>query len=134
MRAKERRRLDALREVQNLVVYADKETGTTAPDAKILSVLAGHRSEAESARAELEAHGKAELAADEAAVIAVIEQFVPSALTPEQILDEARTLVKVLSLSGPKDMGKLIKALQEKLVGRAANKAIGEAAKLALSK
>lgn len=133
MRNKERTRLDALREVQNLILYADKETGTPATDAKILSILAGHRAEAESARQELMAHGKSVLAADEEAVVQVIDLFVPTAMTPEQVLASARGIMKDLGLSNPKEMGRLIKAMQEKLGGAASNKAIGEAAKTALS-
>jgi len=132
MRSKDRKRLDVLREIQNIVVYADKETGEVASDVKITALLSGHRAEAESTRDELLSHGKTELAAHEASVIEAISTYLPKASSTNEILSEAKEIAAQAGLSQPKDLGRLIKALMEKLGGRASNKAIGEAAKAVL--
>ncbi len=84
--------------------------------------------------------GRPELAAKEAVEIGVIEEFLPKALTD----DELRTLVglavaEIGEAAGQKptakDMGKVIKAVQAKLQTeglRAEGRAVSEAVKLAL--
>jgi hypothetical protein len=84
--------------------------------------------------------GRPELAAKEAVEIGVVEEFLPKALTDEEL----RTLVglavsEIGEAAGQKptakDMGKVIKAVQAKLQAeslRAEGRAVSEAVKLAL--
>ncbi|HEY9125839.1 MAG TPA: GatB/YqeY domain-containing protein [Acidobacteriaceae bacterium] len=84
--------------------------------------------------------GRPELAAKESGEIGVIEEFLPKALTPEQLQEIVGLVVAQVAEGrgekpGPKDMGVVIKAVQAKLSAdglRAEGRAVSEAVKLAL--
>jgi uncharacterized protein len=85
--------------------------------------------------------GRPELAAKETAEIAVIEEFLPKALTAEELTALVGLVIaQVAEGAGqkptPKDMGTVIKAVQAKLAAdglRAEGRAVSEAVKVALA-
>jgi hypothetical protein len=85
--------------------------------------------------------GRPELAAKEAAEIAVIEEFLPKALTADELqalvgLVVAQVAEGAGQRPGPKEMGTVIKAVQAKLAAdglRAEGRAVSEMVKAALA-
>lgn len=85
--------------------------------------------------------GRPELAAKETAEIAVIEEFLPKALTTEELqalvgLVVAQVAEGAGQKPGPKEMGTVIKAVQAKLASdglRAEGRAVSELVKAALA-
>jgi len=84
--------------------------------------------------------GRPELAAKEATEIAVIEEFLPKALSQEELTTLVGLVVAEIAEGagakpGPKEMGTVIKAVQAKLAAeglRAEGRVVSEAVKLAL--
>lgn len=126
MLAKDRVRLQALRGIKKEFIE-----GKTAPGAngeltdeaanKILVKMAKQRRE--SARIYTE-QGRPELAEVELAECAVIDEYLPKALTPEELDAEVRKFVAQVGASSPADMGKVMGVATKALAGRADGKAI----------
>jgi len=84
--------------------------------------------------------GRPELAAKEATEIAVIEEFLPKALSQEELTTLVGLVVAEIAEGagakpGPKEMGTVIKAVQAKLAAeglRAEGRVVSESVKLAL--
>ena len=84
--------------------------------------------------------GRPELAAKESGEIGIIEEFLPKALSQEQLQALVGLVVAQIAEGagakpGPKEMGTVIKAVQAKLAAeglRAEGRAVSEAVKLAL--
>lgn len=126
MLAREKVRLEALRGIKKEFLEAK-----TAPGAggelsddtamKILIKLAKQRRESAQIYAE---NNRPELAENELAEMAVIEEYLPKALRPEELQAEVKAIIAEVGATGPKDMGKVMGTATKKLAGRADGKAI----------
>jgi len=77
--------------------------------------------------------GRQDLVAREQAQIAVLEQYLPSSLSDDELLQLARAVARELGATSPRDMGRLMPVLRERVGARAEGRAIAEAAQRALS-
>ena len=126
MLAREKVRLEALRGIKKEFLEAK-----TAPGAggelsddtamKILIKLAKQRRESAQIYAE---NNRPELAENELAEMAVIEEYLPKALSPEELQAEVKAIIAEVGATGPKYMGKVMGTATKKLAGRADGKAI----------
>ncbi|MGD9668392.1 MAG: GatB/YqeY domain-containing protein [Hyphomicrobiaceae bacterium] len=62
--------------------------------------------------------GREELAEQEAAEIAIIEEFLPQQMSDDEIRDAAKSIVAELGATGLKDMGRVMGALKERYTGQ----------------
>jgi uncharacterized protein YqeY len=74
-----------------------------------------------------------ELAAKEEAEIAVLERYLPKALSAEEIEALVRDAVAETGARAASDMGRVMKALMPKVAGRADGKAVNEAVRRILA-
>lgn len=77
--------------------------------------------------------GRQDLIDAEEAQIAILEQYLPPQLSADELLELARTVAIDIDAQGPKDMGKVITALRERVGSRAEGRAIASAAQQALA-
>jgi uncharacterized protein YqeY len=71
-----------------------------------------------------------DLAAKERAEIAVIEEYLPRAATPDEIEQAVASAIAETGASSMKDMGAVMKAAQARLAGRSVdNRAVSELVK-----
>ena len=63
-------------------------------------------------------HGREDLAAQEAAEIAVINAFLPQQMDDGAILEAAKAAIAAVGASSVRDMGKVVAALKEKYPGQ----------------
>lgn len=74
--------------------------------------------------------GRAEMADQAKAEIAVLEKYLPAAMSTEEVVAIIEAVITELSATSKKEMGSVMKAVQERTAGRADNKVIsGEVAK-----
>jgi uncharacterized protein YqeY len=77
-----------------------------------------------------EAAGRQDLADTEKAEIAVLEKYLPAAMSQEDLVKLVETVIAELGATSKKDMGSVMKVLQERSAGRADNRVLsGEVAK-----
>ncbi|MEN8964566.1 MAG: GatB/YqeY domain-containing protein [Polaribacter sp.] len=126
MKAKDTVALQALRAVKSAFLLAKTETGsqeelTEDQELKIIQKQVKQRKD--SATIFLK-EGREDLAAPELAEIAILEQFLPEALTEAEIEGVVIATIDNLNASGMQDMGKVMKVVQKALAGQAEGKII----------
>lgn len=135
MLARDKVRLEALRGIKKEFLEAKSAPGAAgvladADAMKILVRMAKQRRE--SARIYSE-QSRPELAEGELAEVDVIEQYLPKALTPEELDSELRAIIAAVGAKGPQDMGRVMGTATKALAGRADGRAISAAVKTLLS-
>ena len=76
---------------------------------------------------------RADLAQKEAEEIAVIEKFLPTQMSEDEVKAAVDAIVKELGAAGPQDLGKVMGVASKQLAGKADGKLIAAVAKNALS-
>jgi uncharacterized protein YqeY len=135
MKAKDQVALTALRAVKSAILLAQTESGakeelTEDQELKILQKQVKQRKD--SAAIYL-AQGREDLAAPELAEAEVISQFLPEALSDEEIEKMVVEAINQLGAEGMKDMGKVMGMVSQKLAGKADGKTISNIVKAKLS-
>jgi uncharacterized protein YqeY len=77
--------------------------------------------------------GRPELAANEEAEITVLQAYLPTMLSADELRPEVAAVISELGLSGPAAMGKLMPALIERFKGRADSRTLSAVARELLS-
>ena len=74
-----------------------------------------------------------DLAESELAEVAVIETYLPKALTDEELTTALREIIAEVGATSPKEMGKVMGVASKRLAGRADGRAISEKVKALLA-
>ena len=135
MKARDAVRRDTLRNVKKYFLEAKTAAGageelSDADALKILQKLA--KQGRESADIFLQ-QGRQDLADEELAQVAVIEEFLPRQLTPDELCERLKAIIAAVGATGPQDLGKVMKAATQELSGQADGKAISAAARQLLA-
>lgn len=131
MKAKEKERLKVIRSMQAAVKQVEIDNQTELDDAGVLAVLDKAIKQRRDAQQQYLDADRPDLAEQEAYEITVIQDFMPQALTEDEInalIDEAMTSTGASSMQ---DMGKVMGQLKPKMQGRAD---MGEVSKLIKAK
>lgn len=126
MKAKDQTALTALRAVKSAILLAQTESGasdnlTEEQELKLLQKLVKQRKD--SAAIYLE-QGRKDLAAPEMEEAEIINQFLPEALSEEEIEKIVVKTIESTGAEGMKDMGKVMGIVSKELAGRADGKTI----------
>jgi uncharacterized protein YqeY len=128
MRSGDELRRDTLRMVASAAQYAEKNQRRPLTDDEFLAVLAREvKTRRESVEA-FRAGGREDLATKEEAEIAILQRFLPAALTHDELrvlVDEA---VRETGASSVRDLGKVMGYLVPRTRGRADGKRVSELA------
>lgn len=135
MKAKDQTALTALRAVKSAILLAQTESGakeelSEEQELKILQKQVKQRRD--SAAIYLE-QGRQDLAAPEIAEADVISQFLPEALSEEEIEKVVVMTIESVGAEGMKDMGKVMGIVSKELAGQADGKTISNIVKAKLS-
>jgi uncharacterized protein YqeY len=133
MRAGDRDRLSVVRMLLAAIKQREVDERTETTDANVLQILEKQIKQRRESATQFTAGGRADLADREAAEIAVLQTWLPSALSAGEIdalIDEVMTACAATSM---KDMGRVMAALRERAQGRADFSTIGESVKARLS-
>ncbi|WP_282071463.1 GatB/YqeY domain-containing protein [Polaribacter atrinae] len=126
MKAKDTVALQALRAVKSAFLLAKTETGVQAEiteeqEIKIIQKQVKQRKDSAAIFIE---QGRQDLADPEIAELAVLEQFLPEALSEEKVEEVVIAAIQKLGASGMKDMGKVMGVVSKELAGQADGKVI----------
>lgn len=133
MRAGDKDRLSVIRMLLAAIKQREVDERTDTTDATVLQILEKQIKQRRESAAQFTAGGRADLASKETAEIAVLQAWLPSALSAgelETLINEVMTACAATSM---KDMGRVMAALREKAQGRADFSTIGERVKARLS-
>jgi len=133
MRAKDRDRLATLRQITAAIKQIEVDTRKDVDDDGIITILTKMCKQRRDSLSQFEAAGRNDLAVIEIAELAIIEEFMPTPLTADEIASEIAATIAELGATGPKEMGNVIKALRPKFQGRADMGAVSGLVKAALT-
>lgn len=122
MRSGDTLRRDVLRMAQNAIQYVEKAKHATLSDDELLGVLAREvKTRRESVEA-FRAGGREDLASKEEAEIAILRDYLPQALTEDQLRALVEEGIAVTGAAGPRDLGRVMGWLSPRIRGRADGK------------
>tara|TARA_R110001592_G_scaffold72291_1_gene220761 strand:- start:1322 stop:1774 length:453 start_codon:yes stop_codon:yes gene_type:complete len=126
MKAKDTIALQALRAVKSAFLLAKTETGvkeeiTEEQEIKIIQKQVKQRKDSAAIFIE---QGRQDLADPELIEVAVLEQFLPEALSEEKIEEIVIATISKLGAKGMQDMGKVMGVVSAELAGKADGKTI----------
>lgn len=98
----------------------------TLDDAAVVQVIQKQVKQRHDSIEQFRKAGREDLAAKEAAEIAVFEGYLPRQAPREEIEGAARRLIAETGASGPRDMGKVMPVLTRQFAGRADGRVISE--------
>lgn len=136
MLAQDKPRLMALRGIKKEFIEAKTAPGSggTLTDSAALAILVKMaKQRRESARIYSE-QSRPDLAEAELAEVAVIEEYLPKALSDEELTAELTAIIAQVGAQSPADMGKVMGVATKALAGRADGRAISAKVRQLLAK
>jgi uncharacterized protein YqeY len=102
-------------------------------DADVVRVLGKEAKKRREAAAAYAAAGRPERAADEHAELAVLERYLPAALTDDELGLLVRQAIEATDATSPQQLGQVMKAIQPMVAGRADGARVAAAVRAALT-
>jgi len=126
MRAKDRERLAALRDIKSkILLEATKDgAGDQVDDATTMAILSKLVKQRNETAALYREQGRADLAEEEEAQAKVIQEFLPAALTEDEIEAKVKEIIASTGASSMADMGKVMGLASATMAGQADGKVI----------
>jgi uncharacterized protein YqeY len=119
MRAKDKDRLGTIRLILAAIKQREIDERVTLTNTEILAVLDKMIKQRRDSIAQFEQAGRQELADKEAAEIAVIQGYLPAALSVAEIDAVIEEAISLSGATSPQDIGKIMGLLKPRLQGRA---------------
>jgi uncharacterized protein YqeY len=118
MKAKDATRLTALRMLKTALTNKSIEKGRALEQAEEMQVVSSLVKQRRDSIEQFTAGGRSDLAAKEHQEIAVLEGYLPPAVSNEELERAVSDAVAQTGASGPKDVGKVMKAVMAALAGK----------------
>ena len=126
MKAKEPVRLQTLRNIKKYIIEA-KTAGTEIvelPDADVVKIIAKLAKQGSDSAEIYRQQNRADLAEEELAPVAVMQEFLPRQLSPEELTEAVRAVIAEVGATSVKEMGKVMGVASKRLAGQADGKDI----------
>lgn len=127
MKAKDTVALTVVRALKSAIKYAAIEkhgADGDLDDAEALVVVRREIKKRQDSISQFETAGRTDLADNEKAEVAVLEKYLPAAMSDADLIKLVEDAIAETGAASKKDMGKVMKLVQERSEGRADNKAI----------
>jgi len=133
MRSGDTLRRDTLRMAENAIYNAEKRDRRAYSDDEVAVVLGREVKTRRESIDAFEKGGRADLAAKEAAEIAILQGYLPEPLTEDEVDALVREAIVTTGASSPRDLGKVMGWLSPKTRGRADGRLVSELVTRALA-
>ena len=135
MLSRDKVRLEALRGVKKEFLEAKTAKGANdeLSDETAIAILQKMVKQRKDSADIYTAQGRPDLAEDEIAQIKVIQDFLPSQLTAEELEAAVKKIVAEVGATSMKDMGKVMGVATKELAGKAEGRAVSEMVKKLLA-
>lgn len=135
MLARDKVRLEALRGAKKEFLEAKTAKGANGelPDDKALKIIVKMVKQRKESAQIYTDNNRPELAENELAEAAVLEEYLPKQLSAEELEAEVRKIIEETGASSPKEMGKVMGVASKRLAGIAEGRAISETVKRLLN-
>lgn len=119
MRSGDTLRRDTVRMARNAIEYAEKAKGHPLDHSEELVALQQQAKQRKDSIEAYHAVGRSSAEAQEAAELAIIEQYLPSQMSRDEIEAVARDIIEKVGATGPADKGKVMGPLMQQIKGQA---------------
>ena len=135
MKAKDKVRLEALRNIKKVFIEAKTAPGAndTLDDAAAFKILQKLAKQGNDSAALYKGQNREDLAEAELAQVAVIESYLPKPMSSEEIENAVKDIISQTGASSIKEMGKVMGIASKQLAGKADGKTISEIVKKLLA-
>ncbi len=135
MRARDELKLTTIRAIKSAVKYKEVEAANKVLDEPaIIQVIVTQVKQRRDAAAEYKAANRVDLADKEEKEIAILQNYLPTQLSAEQLTAEIARAITEAGAQSVKDLGNVMKIVTPRLKGQAEGKAISEEVKAQLGK
>lgn len=134
MKSGDKDRLGTLRLLLSAVKDFEINTRTTPADTDIISIFRKAIKQRKDSIEAFRGGGRADLAEKEEAEIAIIESFLPAAMSDSQVQTEVDAAIAETGASSMKEIGAVMKAVMARLGGRAEGSVINRIVKERLTR
>lgn len=126
MKAKDKVRLDTLRNIKKLFLEAKTAPGANdeLSDADALKIMQKMVKQGKDSAEIYASQNRADLADAELAQVAVIEEYLPKQLSEDELRERLKVIIAETGAQGPKDMGKVMGTASKQLAGLAEGRTI----------
>ena len=119
MRAKEMNKLTVIRSLQAAIKQIEVDERIELDDAQVLAVIEKQIKQRKESIKAFSGAGRDDLASKEQAEVEVISQFLPAAMTEEELDSIIEQTIAAQEATSMKDMGKVMNSLRPIIAGRA---------------
>ena len=133
MKAREKTKLSTLRSLHSDVKNEGINKGVDLSDEVVLGVLSKNLKQQKDAYEQFDTAGRQDLVADAQAKIEIYQAYMPQQMDEAEIRALVEAVVSKLGASSPKDMGKVMGALQPQVKGKADGKLVSTLVKESLA-
>jgi uncharacterized protein len=121
MKARDAARLSALRMVKAALMNSEVAKGRPLEEAEAQQVLASLIKQRRDSIEQFKSGGRDDLVQKETAEVAILEKYAPPAASAAEIEQAVEVAIKETGAAGPKDMGRVMKAVMAALAGKSAD-------------
>ncbi len=135
MKAREKTKLEALRNVKKALIEAKTAKGANAEldDQEVIKVIQKLAKQGTDSATLYKSQGRDDLYGEEMQQVEVFEAYLPKKLTDEELAAAVKSIIESVGASGMKDMGKVMGIASKQLAGKADGKDIADKVKALLS-
>lgn len=133
MKARDEMRVSCLRMLKTSIKNKQVEKGEKVKDADVEAIISSTIRKGHDAAKEFNKGGREDLAAKEEAEIKILYDYLPEQLDPAEIEKILKEIIAEMSISSPKDLGKVMKTAMARMAGKAQGKEVNEIARRLLS-
>lgn len=134
MKAKDKVRLEAVRAIKSALLLAATEKGGGESDEtaeiKMIQKLVKQRKDAADI---FKQQGREDLMQAELEQMAILEEYLPEAISEDELVEIVKSAVESTNAESMKDMGKVMGLVNAKVAGRADGKLVADLVKKALA-
>lgn len=129
MREKDEVKKNTVQMVRAAILQIEKDKGIKVEDEKIIEIIAKEVKGKKDALVDFEKGGRADLVSQTNQEIAILQEYLPKQLTPEEIKVEVENVIRDIGATSMKDMGAIMKEAKARIGAAADGRAINEAVK-----
>ena len=134
MKARDAAKLSALRMVKAALMNGEVAKGRALDESEAQQVLASLIKQRRDSIEQFKKGGRQDLVDKETAEVAILEHYAPPAASAADIEEAVDAAIKETGAAGPKDMGRVMKAVMSALAGKSVDgKAVNELVKKKLA-
>ena len=135
MKARDKVRLETLRNVKKVFLEVKTAPGTnnTLEDANALNIIQKLAKQGKETAQTYKNNNRDDLAAEELLQVSVLEEYLPKALSEQEVEQGVSAIIAQIGAQGMKDMGKVMGVASKQMAGKADGRMISEIIKRLLS-